>query len=277
MFRYTKKTLIREVVVLLLAVVMVLPFYILIVNSTKNDSDTLTTNPLLFAHPSFNNFIEAWNAPGQKNLASGMLNSAIITVGTLVVLIAFGSLAAYTISRRTNRLGTSAYSLFLVGIILPFQLGMIPAYTVLRSLGLVGNPIGMIILYSGLMMPLSVFLYSGFARALPHDYEEAAYIDGASRFQAFRRVIFPLLAPATGTVAILCGMIIWNDFFTQLIFLSGSSTSTLPVVVYSYVGSLGARWNVIFAAIIISMIPMLIFYFIAQRRFIQGFAGGLKA
>jgi raffinose/stachyose/melibiose transport system permease protein len=126
-------------------------------------------------------------------------------------------------------------------------------------------------------MPLAVFLYTGFARALPHDYEEAAYLDGASRFQAFRTVIFPLLSPATGTVAILCGLIIWNDFFTQLIFLGGSSTSTLPVVIYTYVGALAARWNVIFAAIIISMIPILTLYLILQRRFIQGFAGGIKA
>ncbi|MFF2050304.1 carbohydrate ABC transporter permease [Leifsonia sp. NPDC058194] len=277
MFRYTKLTFVREIIVVAIAVAMLVPFYLLVVTSTKSDSDTLTSPPMSFTNPSLNNFFEAWNAQGQRSLAAGMLNSAIITVGSVIILIAFGSIAAYVIARSTARWSKAASMLFLIGIILPFQLGMIPAYSALRTFGLVGSPVGLIILYSGLMMPLTVFLYLGFAREIPREYEEAATIDGASRFSTFRRIIFPLLSPATGTVAILCGLIIWNDFFTQLIFLSGSGSSTLPVVIYSYVGSLGARWNVIFAAIIISMIPILVFYLFAQRKFIQGFAGGIKS
>jgi raffinose/stachyose/melibiose transport system permease protein len=277
-FRYTRRTLIREIIIVLVSLGMLLPFYMLLVTSTKSDSQTLTTSPMSLAgHPSFHNFVVAWDAPGQENLASGMINSAIITIGSVIVLIFLGSLAAYAISRKKGRLSTAAYLLFVVGIILPFQLGLIPAYTVLRSAGLVGKPLGLILLYSGLLMPLSVFLYTGFARAMPRDYEEAAYIDGAGPFRTFVRIIFPLLSPATGTVAILCGLIIWNDFFVQLIFLSGSNSSTLPVVIYTYVGALAARWNVIFAAVIISMIPILALYLDAQRKFIQGFAGGIKA
>ena len=98
-------------------------------------------------------------------------------------------------------------------------------------------------------MPLSVFLYTGFVRTLPRDYEEAAQIDGASPSTTFRKIVFPLLGPATGTVAILTSLIIWNDFFTSLVFLSGSEAVTLPVVVYSFVGELVSKWNVIFAAV----------------------------
>ena len=122
----------------------------------------------------------------------------------------------------------------------------------------------------------SMFLYAGFFRTLPHEYEEAATIDGASRIQTFLRVVFPLMSPATGTVSILAGLIVWNDFFNSLIFLGGSTTQTLPVAMYSYVGGLVSAWNKIFAVVIISMIPILLFYMFAQKKFIQGFAGGLK-
>jgi raffinose/stachyose/melibiose transport system permease protein len=134
----------------------------------------------------------------------------------------------------------------------------------------------MIVLYGGLLLPLSVFIYAGFFRSMGTEYEEAAAIDGASPTQIFFRIVLPLMAPATGTVAILAGLIIWNDFFTPLIFLGGSDQQTLPVAMYYYIGSLVSQWNQIFAIVILSMIPILLFYLFAQKRFIQGFAGGLK-
>ena len=135
----------------------------------------------------------------------------------------------------------------------------------------------MIIIYTGVLLPLAVFLYAGFMRTLPPEYEEAATIDGASRIQTFLRVVFPLMSPATGTVSILAGLIVWNDFFTPLIFLNGSDSQTLPVVMYNYVGALVSQWNMIFAIVLISMVPILTFYIVAQKRFIQGFSGGLKS
>lgn len=277
MFKYTKLTLLREIAIIAASLIVLSPFYILFVTSFKSNQDILTTSPMgLPAHPTAGNFATAWSGGGSESLLDGIIDSAIITLGTIAVLVILGSLAAYTISRRRNKLGAGVYIWFLIGIILPFQLGIIPVFIVLRHLHLVGTLPGLILLYSGLLMPLAVFLYTGFARRLPYDYEEAAYIDGASKFKTFWRVIFPLLGPATGTVSILAGLIIWNDFFSQLVFLSGSTHETLPVVVYNFVGSLVARWNVIFAAVIISMAPILALYIVAQRRFIRGFAGGIK-
>ena len=188
----------------------------------------------------------------------------------------FGSLAAYVLARTTQRWGTITFYLFLIAIILPTQLGLIPLYIGARTLGLVGSMWGMIILYVGTLMPLAVFLYAGFFRGLPRDYEEAAAIDGASPARVFFRIVLPLMAPATGTVAILTGLIVWNDFFTALIFLGGSDDQTLTVSMYYYVGSLVSAWNKIFAIVIISMVPILAFYLFAQKKFIQGFAGGIK-
>ena len=100
-------------------------------------------------------------------------------------------------------------------------------------------------------MPLSVFLYAGFFRGLGRDYEEAAAIDGAGPARVFFGIVLPLMAPATGTVSILTGLIVWNDFFTSLIFLGGSDNQTLPVSMYYYIGSLVSAWNKIFAVVII--------------------------
>jgi raffinose/stachyose/melibiose transport system permease protein len=134
----------------------------------------------------------------------------------------------------------------------------------------------MILLYTGLLMPFSVFLYTGFIRALPRDYEEAASVDGAGHARIFGQVVFPLLRPITATVAILTGLIVWNDFFTQLVFVGGSANETLPVAVYSAVGAYATQWSVVFAAVVIAVIPVLIAYFFSQRHLIRGFTGGTK-
>ena len=180
------------------------------------------------------------------------------------------------IARRTRAWTNLTYYLVLIAIILPAQLGTVPLYIGARTVGLTGNALGMILLWIGILLPLSVFLYASFFRGLTTEYEEAAVIDGASPTQAFFRVVLPLMSPATGTVAILAGLIVWNDFFNSLIFLGGSETQTLPVAMYTYVGGLVSAWNKIFAVVIISMVPILLFYMFAQKRFIQGFAGGLK-
>jgi raffinose/stachyose/melibiose transport system permease protein len=278
-FRYSKKTLILEIITVLGALVMLAPFYLLISTSLKTGPQVLTTSTLSFpTSPTFKNFVTLLSPSSDASSAifHGLLSSVIITTGTILALIAIGSPAAYVLTRSTGRWSTRTYYLFLIAILLPTQLGIVPLYVEARSLGLVGTPWGMIVIYAGTLMPLSVFLYGGFFRGLPRDYEEAATVDGASPAKVFLRIVFPLMGPATGTVAILAGLIVWNDFFTALIFLNGSDYQTLPVVMYNYVGSLVSQWNLIFAVVIVSMVPILAFYFFAQKKFIQGFAGGLK-
>lgn len=275
--KYTPATLVREILLVLATIVILFPFYLLLVTALKTTKESAATSAITPpSNPTFENFVTVLSGEGSRNVLMGVLNSTIITVGSVVILIALGSIAAYAISRRPGRLGNAAYITFIVGIILPFQLAIIPTYVALRVLGLLGTHIGMIVLYTGLLMPLTVFLYTGFARALPRDYEEAAAIDGASRLRIFLTIVFPLLSPATGTVAILTGLIVWNDFFNALIFLSGSKSTTLPVMVYSFVGENVTQWNLVFSVVIISMIPILAFYLFAQKKFIQGFAGGMK-
>ncbi|MFV2196847.1 carbohydrate ABC transporter permease [Nocardiopsis sp. LOL_012] len=277
MFRYTKATALREVLTWIVALVFLLPFYFLVTTALKSDQEVFSTDPIaLPSSPDLSSFVEVLGQQGQSNVLLGLLNSVILTGGSILGMVLLGSVTGYVIARRTSRWSRGAYLLFLVAIVLPTQLGTVPLYIGARALGLTGSLWGMIVLYTGMLLPLAIFLYSGFFRGLGTEYEEAATIDGASRAQIFFRVVFPLMAPATGTVAILTGLIVWNDFFSALIFLGGSETQTLPVAMYYYVGSLVSQWNQIFAVVIISMIPILGFYLVAQKRFMQGFSGGLK-
>ncbi|TAP44993.1 carbohydrate ABC transporter permease [Arthrobacter sp. S39] len=280
MHRYTKWTLIREILVIIASVIILLPFWILISTSLKTTEQVLTTSAFAPPQtPTLDNFVQLLSPTGSQsgNVYQGLFSSLLITISTVLVLIALSSAAAYVFARSTRKLSNRVFRIFLIAIVLPTQLGVLPLYIGARSLGLVGNPWGMVIIYTAMTMPFAVFLYSGFFRRLPRDYEEAATLDGATRFQIFSRVIFPLMGPATGTVAILSGLLVWNDFFTAVIFLNGSPFMTLPVVVYNYVGSLVSQWNLSFAVVLIAMAPVLAFYIFAQKKLMQGYAGGIKS
>ncbi|MFB2580216.1 carbohydrate ABC transporter permease [Herbiconiux sp. P15] len=277
MFRYTKFTALREVLFWIAALVFLAPFYFLITTALKSDSEAITSSTL--APPAaldFSNFSKVLTATGNSNVLLGLVNSLIITAGSIVLLVLLGALTGYVISRSTRRWSRGVFYLFLIAIVLPTQLGTVPLYIGARAIGLTGSVWGMILLFTGMLLPLAIFLYAGFFRSLGTEYEEAAAIDGATRTQIFFRIVLPLMAPATGTVATLAGLIVWNDFFTSLIFLGGSENQTLPVAMYYYIGSLVSSWNQIFAIVIVSMVPILAFFLFAQKQFMQGFSGGLK-
>ncbi|HET6508986.1 MAG TPA: carbohydrate ABC transporter permease [Baekduia sp.] len=276
MFRYTIKSFGRELTVLAGAAVFAFPVYVLVVMALKGDQQA-ASDPLGLPSPvRASNLKDAWEGGGTAGLGHALTSSLIITIGSVVCLVAIGSLCAYAIARRPSRLGTGLYILFMVGIMLPLQLGVVPLFVAFRNLGLTGSYVGMIVLYTGLFMPFTVFLYTGFIRALPKEYEEAAQVDGAGLVRTYLRVVFPLLRPITGTVGILAGLLIWNDFFVPLVFLSGSDKETLPLALYSFVGENTSAWNLIMAAVVISIAPIMVFYLFAQRQLIKGFAGGLR-
>lgn len=275
--RYNLKTGVREIVFIIIAAFWWLPIYFMAIGSIKPDSQNFAPPFSLPKTVDIHTYSQAWKGSGDGTLGRALQNSLIITIASVLVLIVLGSLAAYVIARANNRVGNTLYVLFVAGILLPYQLAIIPIYSVYRQLGLLGTYAGMVILWTGILLPLTVFLYASFIRALPRDYEEAARVDGASPTRVFVRVVFPLLRPITGTVAILTGLIIWNDFFLSLVFLSGTKNVTLPVVVYSFVGNYAAQWNVVFAMVVVSIVPMLAFFLFAQKNLIRGFTGGIKS
>ncbi|MEV7086007.1 carbohydrate ABC transporter permease [Streptomyces sp. NPDC093085] len=262
-----------ELVMAAVAVAFLFPVYALVTLALK-DPRQVAESPLAPPlPPTFANFGSAWNS---ASLGPALVNSAVITTVSLLLLIVLGSTAAYALARRATGLGYGLYILFLLGIVLPFQLGMIPLYKLVDDLGWLGTYQGMVLFYTGIQLPFTVFLYTGFIRALPPDYAQAALIDGCDHRQAFTRVVFPLLRPVTGTVIILNAVFIWNDFFTPLLYLGGSGRETVPVGVFSFVGQYVSDYGLVFAGLVLAALPVLIVFLFLQRYVIKGFEGGLK-
>ncbi|MGG7449715.1 carbohydrate ABC transporter permease [Plantibacter auratus] len=272
MNRYTAKTAVLEVVLILTAIVFFIPFIVMLSVALRDPNGT--PGFLGFTWPlNFGNFATAWT---ESAMGASLVNSAVITVVSVAVIIVISSMAAYTVTRSTRRWSRGAFYLFLLGFLFPGQLAMLPLYLWFASIGLVGSPVAVILINIGGFLPFSIFLYAAFLRDLPRDYEEAATIDGARPSRAFLSIVFPLLRPVTGTIAILCGLSIWNDFFTPLLYLSGSGNSTAPLSVYSFVSLYSANWPLVFCALLISVLPILVAYFLMQRFIMKGFASGLK-
>ncbi|MFJ1747576.1 carbohydrate ABC transporter permease [Streptomyces sp. NPDC088116] len=262
-----------ELVMIAAAVVFLFPVYALITLAMK-DPRQISESPLAPpVPPTLANFGDAWTS---ASLGPALLNSTIITVTSLLTLIVLGSTGAYYLARCARGLGYGLYVLFLLGIVLPFQLGMIPLYKLVDDLGWLGTYQGMVFFYTGIQLPFTVFLYTGFIRALPQDYAQAALIDGCNHRQAFTRIVFPLLRPITGTVIILNAVFIWNDFFTPLLYLGGSGKETVPVGVFSFVGQYVSDYGLVFAGLVLAALPILVVFLLLQRYVIKGFAGGLK-
>jgi len=257
MLRYRPRTFGLELAMLAIGLLFLYPVYVLVKLSFEKSG----------------NYSGAWSG---AHLGAAMLNSTIITVISLIGLVMVGSTAAYYLARTHTRLSYGLYLLFLLGIVLPFQLALVPLYTFMKDTGLLGSYTSMILFYTGLQVPFTIFLYTGFLRALPREYGEAALVDGANHWQSFTRVTFPLLRPITGTVVILNAVFIWNDFVTPLVYLGGTPNETLPVVVYQFVGQYVSNWGYIFAAVVMASLPILVVFLLLQRYVIKGFASGLK-
>jgi raffinose/stachyose/melibiose transport system permease protein len=270
---YRPRTFVLEIVMVAAAVAFLFPVYALVTLAFK-DPGQIANAPLSPPNPpSVDSFGTAWQS---ATLGAALFNSTLITVSSVIALIVLGSLAAYFLARRAGRLSYGLYILFLVGIILPFQLGMIPLYQLVNDLGLIGTYQGMILFYTGIQLPFTVFLYTGFIRSLPADYTNAALIDGASHLQAFVHVIFPLLRPITGTVLILNAVHVWNDFFTPLLYLGGSGRETVPVKVFAFVNEYTSDYGLVAAGLVLAALPILVVFLVLQRYVIRGFSSGLK-
>jgi raffinose/stachyose/melibiose transport system permease protein len=272
MNRYRTRTFILEIVMIAVTIVMAVPIYVLINLSVRGPGE-LQSPIRPTTSPTLGNYSDAWQVAG---LGGAIMNSLIVTTMSVLILVTVSSMAAYAIARSTARWSSGVFVLVMAGLLLPFQLALIPLYVTVRDLGLLGSIWSLVLFHSGLQIPLSIFLYVGFIRALPRDFEEAATIDGSGSWQTFWRVVFPLLRPITGTVVILNTVFIWNDFLTPLLYLSGSPAETVPVAIYSFVGQYITRWEFVSAALVIGVLPVLIAYFALQKHVIKGFAGGLK-
>jgi raffinose/stachyose/melibiose transport system permease protein len=155
-------------------------------------------------------------------------------------------------------------------------LTLIPLYVLLHDMHLLGTYWSMIVVYVGGQLPFTIFLFAGFMRSLPRDYEEAALVDGAGTMRVIFSIVLPLIRPIVGTVVCLDSVYIWNDFLVPLLYLSGSPHQTLAVSIYEFTGQYFEEWNLIFAGVVIAAVPMVAVFVLLQKSFLKSFAGVLK-
>jgi raffinose/stachyose/melibiose transport system permease protein len=271
--RYSLGTFLLEIAMIALAALYTFPLYVCAVLAFKPEHVWRQSPLSLPLEPYFGNFSEAWVS---ARLGGAIGSSVIIVASSLMLLVVVGSAAAYFIARAAPRITWPIYMLYLGGMTLPFQLALIPLYALMRDVSLLGTPYSVILFNAGINLPLTIFLYAGYIRTIPLAYEESARIDGASDFQVFTLVLFPMLRPVTGTVLIIAGVFMWNDFMIPLLYLSGSNWATIPVRIYSFVDTYVTEWGNVFASLLIGIAPVVVMFLLLQRHMIKGFASGVK-
>lgn len=256
------------------ALTVLLPLVIMLMNSVKSVKDIFTRPYGLPTTFQWSNYVQAWQ---QANFTAYMKNSVFVSLTTVLCVLAISSMAAYVLARFRFRGAALLQGLFLVGLMLPIRLAIIPLFLLMRDLRLVNTHLSLILIYTSSALPFAIFLLTTFMRNVPRSLEEAAVVEGAGWFIIYARIVLPLVRPALATVAIFNFMHTWNDFFFPLIFLKKKSLMTIPVGISTFFGEYGNQWHLLFAGLAIAMVPVILVFLIMSRQFIAGLtAGALK-
>ena len=268
-----KNNVLLYLILIIFSIVFLAPIFIVLYSSFKGKL-YISRSP--FALPNsttFSGLANYVNGIDKTGFISAFGYSLFITVGSTVVIILFTSMTAWYITRVKSKFTSCLYYLFVLSMIVPFQMVMFPMSKVANMLSL-DNPLGIIIIYLGFGSGLSVFMFSGFVKSIPIDIEEAAMIDGCSPVKTFFLIVLPLLKPIAITIAILNVMWIWNDYLLPYLLL-GTEYKTIPIAVQYLRGGYGAvDMGAMMAILVLAIIPIIIFYLTCQKHIIEGIAAG---
>jgi raffinose/stachyose/melibiose transport system permease protein len=266
-----KKKWLLSGLALLIAAFHLIPFYILITTALKARGDF--SSKWVFPEVlSFENFAEAWET---ANLSTALSNTAIITFVSALLLIVLGSMAAYPLARRQTKLNKFVFMLFIAVMVIPPLTALVPLYKLVVDLGMMNTHEIAILNNVASFLPLTIFLYSGFIRStIPKELEEAAKIDGATTLGIFFRIVFPLLKPVTASILIISCVFIWNDYQFAIFFLQAEEVKTITVALAGFFGENANRMNLVAAAAIMAVLPMVVLFLLLQKHFVKGLASG---
>jgi raffinose/stachyose/melibiose transport system permease protein len=262
------------IVLSLLGIFAVGPIVLLGLNSLKTTNE-IRANPFgLPADWLFSNYVEAWV---QGRFGTTMVNTLILTVGTIAAVVVIGGLAAFALARFRFP-GADALSFYLlVGTSVPALVFMVPLYFMWAQLGLVNNLFGLIIIYAALHSPFATYLLRSFLISIPADFEEAARIDGANDMQVLTQIILPLSWPGFLTMVLVVGLAVWNEFLFAVTFLQLEELKPISTSVLAFQSRFQRDWGLTSAASMIMVVPIVVLFLLLQRQFIEGLTrGGLK-
>lgn len=261
----------RVLLLWVITFVFLFPFYFAILYAFKSPVE-IAQNPIsLPTRLNLQNFRDAMNLP---HFTGGLLNSVMVAVVVVALVVLTTSMASYKIVRKNNRLYNGFYYLFQFSILLPFQVIMYPLYSQLKTFGMLNRLPTLVLVQTGILIGFYSFLYASFIRTVPLELEEASRIDGCSKYGTFFRIVFPLLRPVTVTTIVLVALASWNDFIVPMLFMQEEKVRTLPLIQFYLFGQYAQYVNIAFAAVILSMIPVLVLYFLFQKYIVSGITAG---
>lgn len=261
-------------VLLVYAALIAAPVYFVLMSSFKT-TQSFFAKPLGWPAPfTLDNFASMFKT---QPLGRYFLNSAFVTLGTVLLELVLASLIAYAIFRLGGKIGTALFALFVAGLIVPSQVNMLPIYALAHKMGWSDTLIGLILVSTAMLMPLSVFMLRGFMQLLGKEILEAGSIDGAGEWTLYRRIALPLSAPSLAATATFLFVMVWNDLLIPMLLLNGKSKLTLPLAMLQFRGEYVTNYPMLLTGVVITAAPMVVMFLLLQRHFVAGvMAGSLK-
>lgn len=261
----------RATVLIIAAAYVLIPIAVMLLESVKN-AGQIFSDPLGLPNPLvLQNYEVAWDRAGFSTFA---VNSVIVTMGALAVSLSSASALSYLLARHRSGWSNAVLIVFSLGLVLPIRLLAAPLLITVKTLGLLNSLFGLILVYSAVTLPFAVFVLTNFMSGVPREMDDAARVDGAGDFTIYRRIILPLSAPAIAVVTIYNLVFVWDDYFLPLIFLKSANLQTMPLGLATFFGDHTTEWDLVFAALAITALPLLLCFIVVSRQFITGVTEG---
>lgn len=258
-----------ELLLWTVSLIIIVPLLMILFNSLKTVTESAVMSLKLPTEIHFENFLEVLN---DDKILRSFFNSVLLCAGSSSITLLVSSLAAYVLSRNRSKVNHVIYIIFLLGLVAPIN--YITTVKVMQFFHLINTFAGAILLYTAMYIPFTVFIYYGFIGGIPRNLDEAAMIDGCQGIRLFYKIIFPLLKPVTMTALVLNLLNCWNDFIVPLYFLNSSKKWGMIMLMYNYFSQFISSWNLVCAAMIINMVPIIILYIVGQKYLISGMTAG---
>ncbi|NBF41944.1 MAG: ABC transporter permease subunit [Spirochaetes bacterium] len=269
--QYFPRLFFAELAVIAVALVFLAPFYFVLANSVK-PFGAIVANAASFPETfHYQNYLAAWE---DVRFPVVLMNSVIVSTFSIGGMVMLGAMAAWRMVRRPHFVSRAIFILFVAAMVIPFQSVMIPMVKVAKVLGIINSRVGVIIIYFGFGLPLTVFLLHGFVKGVPRELEESAYIDGCTTWQSFFHVVLPMMRVMIVTVIILQALWIWNDFLLPALVLFSRDLQTIPLGIFRFFGQHMDRWDLALATLTMGMFPVIVLFLFLQKYIIRGVAAG---
>jgi raffinose/stachyose/melibiose transport system permease protein len=263
---------IMYIIVVVFAVLAVYPIFWLVVNSFKTNQEYMSISKLALPTRWFyQNYVMAWN---EANFTILTTNSIIYTGVSVMAIIILSFMAGFAFAKLPSKITPFLHSTFMVGILITLNCIMVPLFIMMKAVGLYNNRFGVLVCYIGIGLPMAVYLATEYIKGIPDEVIESARIDGAVYLRIFSHIILPMAAPVATTVAILTSTGTWNEFMFINILVSSDRYKSLPVGINMFSGALATQYGKQFAALVIGMTPMIIFYAIFRKQITKGVSAG---